>query len=368
VVGELDEAEALSRETIETAAANGDRRTESLAIIEHARLDALLHPESFSAEEIGRTAQASLAVFEELGDDFGLSRAWQLTALVDEYACRYDAVAEVLERALPHARGSGDDQEQQQVVTGLIASLYYGATPASDGIVRIEALMTEVSARGEATALSLLAGLHTMQERFEDGRALYEKSKEIRRELGLTLSMAAGTQNVREIHLLAGELEEAERELRWGYETLERLGERGYRSTLAGSLAEALYLQGRQEEAEHFAGDCLEAASPEDIASQVGGRTVKAKLLALSGRHDDAEHTVREAVRLAERTDHFFTLGQAYTALAEVLLLGDRGEEAVGALEAAADASERKGNVVTAEKARSMIASLRLAHSTDARN
>ena len=100
-------------------------------------------------------------------------------------------------------------------------------------------------------------------------------------------------------------------------------------------------------------------ASPEDIASQVMGRTVTAKLLAVKGVHDQAEQTAREAVALAEKTDDLFTLGQAHMALAEVLLLAERREEAIEALEAAAETSDRKGNIVTAEKARAQLAELR---------
>jgi tetratricopeptide (TPR) repeat protein len=162
----------------------------------------------------------------------------------------------------------------------------------------------------------------------------------------------------REVHLLAGDVDEAERELRWGYETLERMGDKGFRSTIAGNLAEALYRQGRYEEAEEVVRTCFKLASPQDVSSQIGGLTVKAKLLAARGIHDEAERAARDAVALSEDTDDLFTLGQTYMALAEVLLVAHRGAEAVKALEAAAEVSERKGNVVTAEKARSLITNL----------
>jgi tetratricopeptide (TPR) repeat protein len=250
----------------------------------------------------------------------------------------------------------------------VIAALYYGPTPAPAAIARIEELMAEVGGRAlEADALVPLAGLHTMQGHFEEGRALYERSKAIRRELGLTLSIAYATMNAREIHLLAGDVEGAERELRWGYETLEQMGEKAARSTLAADLAEALYRQGRYEEAEQVVRAGLEAASPEDVASQVMGRTVRAKLLAVKGMHDQAGQTAREAVALAEKTDDLFTLGGAQMALAEVFLLAGRREEAVEALEAAAEASDRKGNLVTRERARTLLARLQPAPSTDVR-
>jgi tetratricopeptide (TPR) repeat protein len=79
----------------------------------------------------------------------------------------------------------------------------------------------------------------------------------------------------------------------------------------------------------------------------------------VKGRYDQAEQTAREAVALATGTDDLFTLGQAHMALAEVLQLAERREEAIEALEAAAETSNRKGNIVTAGKARAKIAELR---------
>ena len=211
----------------------------------------------------------------------------------------------------------------------------------------------------EAAGLITLAVLHAMQGHFAEGRALYERGKTTYRELGLTLWIALSTIAAYDVYLLAGEPEEAESELRWGYETLERMGDKAYRSTVAGCLAEALYRQGRLEEAEYFVRVCLEDASPSDIASQVIGRAVRAKLLAVEGMRERAGKTAREAVALVEKTDDLLMLGQAQMALAEVLLLADRREEAIEALEAAAEASDRKGNVVRDRQARAQLEELR---------
>jgi tetratricopeptide (TPR) repeat protein len=360
LVGELEESEEICRETMDLAAAHGDRRTEWLASIQHVLLKDSLEPESWNADEVRGTAREALAVFEELDDDRGLARAWALAGFVDWNACRFELAAKAYERGLAHARRSGDERTQDYLAGNLIAALYYGATPVPEAIARIEALLAQARSRAlEASALKQLAGLHTMQGHFDEGRALYEQSKAICREFGLTLSLATATMTVREIHLLAGDVEGAVRELRWGYETLAEMGEKGRRSTLAANLAEALYRQRRYEEADHFARASLEAASSEDIASQVMGQMVKAKLLAVEGKHDDAEQAARDAAALAEKTDDLFTLGQAYEALADVLLLAGRREGAIVALEAAAESSERKGNLVTAANASAVLASLR---------
>jgi tetratricopeptide (TPR) repeat protein len=160
------------------------------------------------------------------------------------------------------------------------------------------------------------------------------------------------------VGLLYGDAAFAERELRTGYEQLEEMGERGGRSTIAALLAEALYLLGRHAESEQFADLSLALTSPDDVASQARGRGVKAKLLAARGEYEQAERLAREAVDLFAETDDLFNQSQVQMALADVLQAAGRKEETMYTLESAVEVSERKGNVVTAKKARARLAEL----------
>jgi hypothetical protein len=54
------------------------------------------------------------------------------------------------------------------------------------------------------------------------------------------------------VEMLAGDPAAAERHLRRGYKALEEAGETGFLSTVAASLADAVYGQGRFEEAEQY--------------------------------------------------------------------------------------------------------------------
>ncbi len=98
----------------------------------------------------------------------------------------------------------------------------------------------------------------------------------------------------------------------------------------------------------------------------VGASSVK-----LTGTH--AASTPRERLTSGASSMHGgletntrrFDIGEAHMALAKVLLLGGRPEEAIPALEATAESSDRKGNLVTAEKARAQLASLKPTRSTD---
>lgn len=83
--------------------------------------------------------------------------------------------------------------------------------------------------------------------------------------------------------MLAGDLVAAERILRAGFQTLEEMGEQGYRSTIAGLLAQALFLQGRLEEAEGFSRVGELACDEADIEAQAMWMQSRARILASRG-------------------------------------------------------------------------------------
>ena len=108
-----------------------------------------------------------------------------------------------------------------------------------------------------------------MEGRFELARSLYERSKAMRTEMGQEFQLAGLSMFAEEVGLLPGDVDWAERELAPGYESLGRMGEKGIRSTIAGLLADALYQQGRYDEAQDFAQAYLQIAGAHDAASQV---------------------------------------------------------------------------------------------------
>jgi ATP/maltotriose-dependent transcriptional regulator MalT len=133
------------------------------------------------------------------------------------------------------------------------------------------------------------------------------------------------------------------------------MGETGYLSSVAAFLAEALYEQGADDEARRFTYLSERAAASDDVWTQILFRSTRAKLLARGGATDRAEPLARQAVALASRTDALELHGNALLALAEVLRRVGRTGEAAGAAEEAVALYERKGNVVTAKRARAAL-------------
>ena len=88
-------------------------------------------------------------------------------------------------------------------------------------------------------------------------------------------------------------------------------------------------------------------------------RQVRAKALARRGEGKEGEKLAREAVAIGEQTDLLNDQADAYADLGEVLLLVGKLDEAVAALEHAAERHARKGNIVSAQRVQTQLAEIR---------
>jgi len=356
--GELTRAEEVLVQAMETAAAAGNRRVELNALIEHAALHLLSDPDSDIDELLAHVEQC-LPVLEELGDDRGQGRAWYLIGLVRGlWVGRYGVAESALARALDHVRRTGDRRQEAEILNRLAFSAFSGPTPVQEAIARCHAILADAEGDPvlEAGVLRWLAALEARNSNFDEGRRLIARAIERYEELGRSLMSATlRAFGWGDLELLAGDYPAAERELRRGYEILEEMGEQRYRSSVAAYLAKALYEQERYDEAERFTELSEEAAAGDDTWSQVLFRTTRAKVLARRGAHDDAHALAVEALAVVEQTDLLDLQGDTLLDLAEVLRLAGRAAEASAAVEQALGLYERRGNVVSAGRARALL-------------
>jgi tetratricopeptide (TPR) repeat protein len=103
----------------------------------------------------------------------------------------------------------------------------------------------------------------------------------------------------------------------------------------------------------------VELGASDDAFTQMLWRQAKAKVLARRGEHAEAERLAHEAVAVGEETDFLDAQGDAYADLAEVLLLAGKPDEAAAALDQALGRYERKGNLVSTQRAQTRLAELR---------
>jgi ATP/maltotriose-dependent transcriptional regulator MalT len=235
----------------------------------------------------------------------------------------------------------------------------FGPTNVKDLIRRVEDHLTWARSTGdlitEARALGALGQARAMQGEFDTARDLIDKEQRLIEELGSKLRVAWTAFEASAVEMLAGDPEQAERELLSAYEFLEQMGEKATLSTLAAILAEVKYQQEDFEEAERLTLVSSEASTEDDFLSQMAWRSTRAKLLARKGEFEAAEKLSREAIAIATRTDFVDTHAAVMMDLAEVLRLAGRIEEAPEAAAEALRLYEGKGNSVFAERARKLI-------------
>jgi hypothetical protein len=116
-----------------------------------------------------------------------------------------------------------------------------------------------------------------------------------------------------------------------------------------------MYALSRFDDARARADECRAAAGSHAL-SHVCWRAVHAGIAAREERFHEAEELAREAVELVDRTDALNLCGDARIRLAEVLRLADRHDDASAVTREALILYERKGNLVSAERAKALLA------------
>lgn len=210
-----------------------------------------------------------------------------------------------------------------------------------------------------STALFCQAGLEADLGRFDEARELFRGARALLEEVALVVWMAGAlTQALGWALLLEGRPDVAERELRRGYETLSGVGEVSLLSTVAGILAEAIYAQGRYDEAERFTRISEGSAGAEDVYSQVLWRSVRGKCVAREGKTTEALDLARDAVTLVESTDSLDLRCHTLMCQAEVFRLAGRTTQAETILHEAIRTAEQKQNLVGARRGREALEAL----------
>jgi class 3 adenylate cyclase/tetratricopeptide (TPR) repeat protein len=346
--GQMERADSVFSEAVELGQATGDRLLAADAAL--ALADLRFHQARISRPEVLRELEASITVFEELGDTAAFGRALGLGGRLRFWLGEAQAALEDFEQSARLAHEAGDRREEGVSLHYVLTALGHGPTPVPEALERAERIRRapDTNASLELSCLLSCAWLEGAQGNFDVSRDLLTRAHALGEELGHEVTLAGHkSREAGAVELLAGDPAAAERELRPGCETLDRIGELGYLSSVAPLLADALYAQGRDAEAlevtERWRPEHLTV--PEDADAQASWRRVRAKLLARRGDLEDAERLAREAVEIADRTDHLNLRGQCAADLAEVLQRAGRPEESADARQQAVRLYQQKGNV-----------------------
>jgi tetratricopeptide (TPR) repeat protein len=362
-IGELERANDVLAEAIELARARGDRGVEWNARVKRGNATMYTHPEDMDADGLIRDAHTAIEVLDELGDELGLTRAWNLLSEAHWITGRMAKAADASRRAAEHARKAGSRREESWALGAHSMALHYGPAPVPEAIETTEHLLREAEGNLvlEANLTGFLASLEAMGGRFDAARAHIEHSCERLADLGLRWQVGVQQLLGGHIERLGGDPVASERYMRAARDSFIAIGDRWFLSTVAADLPRPVYEQGRYEDARALVEAIDEVPAPADAEWQIKRRGVHARLLARDGRMDDAERLAREGVAFAEGTDQLWFHGDALIDLAEVLRIAGRLEEAARAAEDALRLFERKGIGVSAVRARDLIEAIRRA-------
>ena len=351
--GRGDDALRHATSLAQRAAAAGDRIGEQCGLIKECLFRINLQPEG-ATDELMALVERALPEFEAAEDERALLIGYSALGHVALMRAQTGAMLEAYDQAAVHAQRAG---VPQRFVDWRAAARFFGATPVSE----LLAWMDEQDPRDlrhprarltQAVSLAMLG-------RFDEGRALVVRARSDLADRGSVIQLGAMTAILAiRVEILAGDYDAAAELGDEGCRLLEESGEKGFLSTAAGNLAQALLELDRLEEADAWAGRAAELGASDDTVTQMLWRQPRAKLLARRGELEEAEVLAREAVAIGDATDMLDSQGDAYADLGEVLLLARKPEDAAAAFEQALERFERKGNLVSAERTRARLASV----------
>jgi tetratricopeptide (TPR) repeat protein len=304
-----------------------------------------------ATDELSALVEQALPVFEAAGDDLALYMAYSALVEVADARGRMDAGLEAIERAVTHAGRAGHPPSSS---LGSRAALrFFGTTPVTELLAWLDD--NEPRTGRDHFLRAYRAGSVAMLGRFDEAREILAESRAelAERGGGLLLANITAFESVW-VELWAGDAAAAARFGAEGFRLQAELADHG--SFAASTAAQAFCALGRFDEAEAWLARA--GRGVDDARHEVVVRQVQARVLAHRGEHAQAERLAREAVAMSENTQSLIMQGDANADLAEVLLLSGKRDDAVVALEAAVERYERKGNLVSAQRARARLGEL----------
>jgi tetratricopeptide (TPR) repeat protein len=261
---------------------------------------------------------------------------------------------------MTYAVRADDTMLEVEARTKIGIGTFYGPAQWAEVEAHARASLREADRLGPSMlgARQGLAGALASQGRFDEARDLYREHHEYLEERGQSFALLSSRQNPAVCELLAGDFERAEEHVRVTWDGLGLLGERGYRSTTGGILAEALAELGRLDEAAAIIDESEAIAGEDDWLTTAQCTWARALVALHSGDDEQAVVLARRATEVADTRDYINTRTHYWWGLARVLVAAGRDVEAREAMAETQKLAALKGSVVYEGRIRELAAQL----------
>jgi class 3 adenylate cyclase/tetratricopeptide (TPR) repeat protein len=340
-LGQLREARAAIDEVLASTDTDEGTRAEALEAVDLRLL------QGSSAAELEPLVDEALAIRRRLGEAEGIARALSAKARLSWFLGKLRDAGAILAEALPLAEEAGDITLQADIRESMVVahwmSRHGGPRDPDEPREYLEFAREHGQLVYQAGALAGMA-MHTAQMGDRDSAfAMLEQKDAVLADLGSFVWNLSGSPTAT-IHEWFGDTDAAIRDYERGIPALQGVGERGYLSTDAANLALLLLDVERVDEARDVLKVAQEAGAADDIATQVLVHAAQARLLAREGDLAGAERIARAAVDEADAVDYIQIFTRSRMALAEILHLAARSDEADQVMEEAIATEERRAN------------------------
>ena len=350
-VGRIDDARAAVAELDQS----GDARYRAYAGLLGCLIN--FYAGQYERDETQARIDAARMVLVEFEDELGLAYAELVQAGMSWAGLRAEETRSAATRGTAHAGRARAEHLVLELSGWQITPLVHGPIHVEEALQLADAALEGAAGSPllEARLWSIRGRLLSICGDADGGRELVRAGVQTARDAGLLVDAAAGALARNFVELHAGDLEAAAQAARDGAEELERLGDRGYRSTMLLMLANVLVMQGAYEEAGRWCGVARAMSAPDDLVNFANADLLEGFLLTLHGDQLEGERIVRRGVELCERTDFYFERGRAQELLAQTLAVVGRKEEAREAAERAVAIFAAKGDQPLAALARRLV-------------
>ena len=345
----------IYEEALERAQVAGDRRVEGLARLGRAHVWFVAHPDIPATQLVEETERA-IRLLEHSDEERGLADAWRLLGESRMYEGRASDGQQALEQALRHADPDTFPRHWNAISFAMGMCLLDGPAHLERAVAFAQEHLSAARERSmramEADMLHVLGVALGRRGSFDEARAALSESTAISEDMGLLYMSQWSKRSRGRMELSAGDALAAERALRESWDVLTQMGLQSSLGETAVPLAEALFAQGRLEEADSTLKALKEEWASDDAAVNAPRLAVRAKLLAADGWTRLAEETADRALRVVRPMDWLCLQVDALLAHADVMVSAGRRSDALASTEEALRIAEEKGYEAAAITAR----------------